>query len=80
MDAGFAKAITLNAGIGPYSGKELFWLGGWFVSWIVLHVALRNKALNLRTWFGVFMGGMLVATVLVWPPIFEAIADALKGT
>lgn len=76
VDAGFAKAITLNTGIGPYSGKELFWLVGWSLSWLVLHVALRRRTLNLRRWFGVFMVGMLVATLLVWPPIFEAIADA----
>jgi len=57
VDAGFAKAITLNAGIGPYSGKELFWLSGWFVSWIILHFALQKKALNIRKWFGVFIGG-----------------------
>ncbi len=78
-DAAFSKAITLNSGIGPYSGKELFWLAGWFVSWAVLHLALRRRALSLRKWFGVFMVGMLVATLLMWPPIFGAIADALKG-
>ena len=77
VDAGFNKAITLNAGIGPYSGKEVFWLTGWFLSWIILHFAVRKKTLNLRKWFGVFMVGMLVATLLVWPPIFEAIGKAL---
>lgn len=76
VDANFSKAITLNSGIGPYSGKELFWLAGWFGSWVVLHLAFRKRTLNLRKWFGVFLGGMLVATLLMWPPIFEAIANA----
>ncbi len=79
MSAGFSKAITLNAGIGPYSGKELFWLSAWFVSWVVLHVALRKKDLNLRKWFGAWLVGMAVATLLMYPPVFEFIADALKG-
>lgn len=77
VDAGFKTAITLNAGIGPYSGKEVFWLASWGISWFILYVALRNKPLNLRRWFGTFMVGMLIATLLVWPPIFEAIGSAL---
>ncbi len=72
----FATAITLNSGIGPYSGKELFWLGGWFLSWVVLHFALRKKQLNLRSWFGTWLIGMAVATLLMYPPVFEFIADA----
>jgi len=77
VDAGFRAAITLNAGIGPYSGKEVFWLAGWFLSWVILHLALRKKEVSLRRWFAGFMVGMLVATLLVWPPIFEAIANVL---
>lgn len=79
VDADFRTAITLNAGIGPYSGKEVFWLGSWGASWAVLHFSLRSKALNIRKWFGVFMVGMLIATLLVWPPVFEAIGSALAG-
>jgi len=74
-DAGFQRAITLNSGIGPYSGKEVFWLGGWFLGWVVLHFALRKKQLNLRKWFGAWLVGMAIATLLMYPPVFEAIAD-----
>ena len=75
----FKDAITYNKGIGPYSGKEVFMLAGWFVSWIGLHMALRKRELNVKKWFGVTMGLLLVAVLLVWPPIFEIIADAIKG-
>lgn len=76
---GFKTAITLNSGIGPYSGKEVIWLATWFVSWPILHFVLRNRELDLKKWFGAFLVGLLIAVVLMWPPVFEAIADAIKG-
>ena len=79
VNSGFKTWITLHQGIGPYSGKEVLLLVAWFVSWPILHVALRRRELNLKKWFGAFMVGILVATVLMWPPLFEAIADAIKG-
>src|SRR3972149_3879596 len=68
VDSGVKTAITLNAGIGPYSGKELLMIVSWLVSWVVLHFALRNKQLNVRKWFAVVMALLLVAVLLVWPP------------
>ena len=79
VDVGFKNAITLNSGIGPYSGKEVIAYGVWFASWIVLHFALRTRDLNVRKWFGVTMVHVFVAVLLVWPPIFEGIAHALTG-
>lgn len=76
IDTGFRSWITLQSGIGPYSGKQLFMYLTWFVSWPILHLALRRRELNLRRWFGFFLIGTLVAVLLMWPPIFEAIADA----
>jgi len=75
----FSNSLKLNAGIGPYSGKEVIWLTVWFVAWPVLHFVLRNRDMDLRKWFGVFLVGMLVAVLLMWPPFFEAIADMIKG-
>jgi hypothetical protein len=37
------------------------------------------KHLNLRKWFGAFLLGMVVDTLLMYPLVFEFIADALKG-
>src|SRR3972149_468108 len=76
-DAGFRSWVTLHSGIGPYSGKQLFMYVAWFVSWPVLHLALRRREMNLKRGFGFFLIGILVATLLMWPPIFEAIAAAL---
>ncbi len=79
IDTGFKAAITLNSGIGPYSGKEVFLFAGWFGSWVVLHLVLRRREVSVKKWFGVFMVLMLVATLLVWPPVSEAIAEAFKA-
>lgn len=76
-DSGFRTATTLNAGIGPYSGKELFMIVSWFVSWPILHFAMRRRALALKPWFGAFLVGMLIAVLLMWPPVFEFIAEAI---
>lgn len=61
-------------GIGPYSGKETLALIGWLGGWVVLHVALRKRDLELSRWFIVFLVGVAIATTLIWPPVFEYLA------
>ncbi|MGH7208415.1 MAG: hypothetical protein ACREIL_03420 [Nitrospiraceae bacterium] len=61
-------------GIGPYSGKETLSALVWVGSWVVLHVALRNRDLNLGRWLIVFLVGIGIATTLLWPPVFEYLA------
>lgn len=66
------KAWIPNAeGIGPYSGKETFLLVGWLGSWLILHLALRNREVNTKAWFGAALVALLVATFLVWPPAWH---------
>ncbi len=61
-------------GIGPYSGKESLALVAWLGSWLVLHLALRKRDLEVSRWLVVFLVGVAVATTLVWPPVFEYLA------
>ena len=61
-------------GIGPYSGKQTLSLLVWIGTWIVLHVALRKRDLNLGRWLIVFLVGIGIATTLLWPPVFEYLA------
>ncbi|MGQ0798362.1 MAG: hypothetical protein ACT4OI_10955 [Methanobacteriota archaeon] len=79
VDGGFRAWLTLHNGIGPYSGKVVLMLVAWAVAWPVLHVVLRRREVPVRRWFGGFLILLLAATVLVWPPVFGAIADALGG-
>lgn len=60
-------------GIGPYSGKETFLLVGWLASWGILHVALRDRTLDVKAWFGVALVALLAAILLVWPPVWHAL-------
>lgn len=70
------KAWIPNAqGIGPYSGKETLMLVAWIGSWVGLHYALREKVLDIRTWFGVAMGILFLATLLMWPPVWHWIEE-----
>ena len=61
-------------GIGPYSGKQTLSLLVWAGAWVILHVALRSRDLNLGRWLVVFLVGIGIATTLLWPPVFVYLA------
>lgn len=61
-------------GIGPYSGKQTLSAVVWIGTWIILHLALRSRDLNLGRWLVVFLVGVGIATTLLWPPVFEYLA------
>ena len=66
-------------GIGPYSGKETSALVAWLLSWIIFHQILRLREWNNRVVLAVFLIGIAIATTLIWPPVFNGIAHAIKG-
>lgn len=61
-------------GIGPYSGKESLSLLAWLVSWGVLYLLLRRREIGAQLAVGIFLIGVAVATTLLWPPVFTALA------
>ncbi|HKZ04784.1 MAG TPA: hypothetical protein VJU81_04870 [Methylomirabilota bacterium] len=61
-------------GIGPYSGKETLALIGWLGSWVILHLTLRKRDVEISRWFILFLVGVGIATTLIWPPVFEYLA------
>ncbi len=67
------------AGIGPYSGKETLALLAWLGSWLVLHLVFRRKDVDVGRWFIAFLVGLGIATTLIWPPVFEHLAELIKG-
>jgi len=66
-------------GIGPYSGKETLALLIWLLSWVMFHKTLKGKEWNYRVVTGIFLCGLAVATTLIWPPVFTAIAHGFKA-
>ncbi len=67
------------AGIGPYSGKETLSLIVWLGSWAVLHLAFRKRDMKISRCLIVFLIGVGIATTLVWPPVFEHLAELIAG-
>ena len=66
-------------GIGPYSGKETLALLTWIGSWIILHLILRRKNVDLTRSGILFLIGVGVATTLLWPPMTEKVLHLLAG-
>jgi len=66
-------------GIGPYSGKETLALVAWLASWVILGVVLGGKEMRLSSWLIVFLVGVGIATTLIWPPVFEHLAEFIAG-
>lgn len=66
-------------GIGPYSGKETLALAAWLGSWIILHLVLRKKDVEISRCFIIFLIGVGIATTLIWPPVFEHLAGWIGG-
>lgn len=60
-------------GIGPYSGKETVMLVAWLGSWAALHRALRGRQPDVKLGFGVALGLLALATLLLWPPVWHAL-------
>jgi hypothetical protein len=66
-------------GIGPYSGKETLALVAWLASWVILGVVLGGKEMKLSRWLIIFLVGVGIATTLIWPPVFEHLAELIAG-
>jgi hypothetical protein len=57
--------------IGPYSGKETIALAVWLLSWVVLHVILRNRTISIAKSIKVFLILMIVITANFVDPIAD---------
>jgi hypothetical protein len=68
----FKNALNWWNPAGPLTGKSLVGVIAFFVAWLVLHVSLRNKDVNVlrATTIALFLLGLgLLGT---FPPFFEA--------
>lgn len=44
----FKDKLALDDGVGPLSGKTVYAVAIWLVSWIVLHLTYRNRVVESR--------------------------------
>lgn len=69
----FSSWLPNGLRIGPYGGKELAALVVWLGSWGVLTLLLGRFELRLRGWIALFLAGVFVLLVLLWPPVIHRI-------
>jgi hypothetical protein len=66
----FKEILTLSKDVGDLSGKVVFGMTIWLVTWIVLHFSLKNRTVDFNKC--VIAGLFLVALglLLSFPPFF----------
>lgn len=66
-------------GIGPYSGKQTLSLAAWLFSWLMLTPALGEKGIPHRATLILFLGGLGLATTLLWPPATHLVVELIQA-
>ncbi len=61
--------------VGPLSGKSSLGLIAWLASWPLFHLALYKRDNVLPTAIAVSVVLFLIGMILMFPPIFERIAE-----
>jgi hypothetical protein len=62
--------LTLNAGVGPLSGKVILTVIAFIVSWGILHFVFRDRPMKLGTGFTIGLILVVVGLLLTFPPVF----------
>ena len=64
--------------LGPYAGKELVALVAWLGSWGLLHWRLHDRQVSLTRTIAIFLGCLILGTLLLWPPIVHSLARLVR--
>jgi hypothetical protein len=76
MSTSFKDAINWVKPVGPLSGKTTIAVIAFLVSWALLHVGLKGRAVNLTTTFTIAMVLIVLGLLLTFPPVFILFAPA----
>lgn len=70
----FAESLAYSERVGPLSGKTIWSVVAFLLSWLVLGVALRNRNVGLRK--VAIVSGVLIALALIgtFAPFFQLFA------
>lgn len=66
--------LELNADVGPLSGKTVFAVVVWLVSWVVLHVVYRGRDVETRKALTIALVLVAAGVLLTFPTFFQAFA------
>jgi hypothetical protein len=70
----FAESLAYDQEVGPLSGKTIWGVVAFAVSWLILGVALRNRNPALRT-VAIVAGALLVLALIgTFAPFFQLFA------
>ena len=70
----FSKNYGIGSGVGPLSGKVIIGVASFFVSFLLLGVALRGREVAFRRVFIVTLVLLGLGFALTFPPIFSIFA------
>lgn len=67
----FKTWLTWNTGVGPLSGKTIIPSVLFFVVWLALGLAFRDKNINLRIALTVGFVGLIIGLLGTFPPFYD---------
>jgi hypothetical protein len=67
----FKTWLTWNAGVGPLSGKTIIPTVLFFIVWLALGLAFRDKNVNLRIAMTVGFVGLIIGLLGSFPPVYD---------
>jgi hypothetical protein len=68
---GIAEFLELSERVGPLSGKTIFAVIAFVVSWGGLHMALRNREVEWRPVTIALIALVAIGLILTFPPFFQ---------
>jgi hypothetical protein len=71
----FLEDLQFSVGVGPLAGKTLLGSAAFFLGWIVLGAAWRNREVDLRRWFWIAFALGVLGAIMMFPPVFKAFAS-----
>ena len=66
--------MNLNAGVGPLSGKTIFTVLVWLITWVALDKAMSNSKMSFEKAFRITLILVAVGVVGTFPIFFQAFA------
>jgi hypothetical protein len=69
------ESFDFDRGVGPLAGKTILAAGAFFVTWLVLGIAMRGRQVALARWFWFALLLGVIGAVLLFPPVFTAFAS-----
>lgn len=72
--AGIKDALNLWNPAGPLSGKTTVAVIAFLISWVLLHLGMKNRTISLTTSFIITAVLVGIGLLLSFPPVFEMFA------